>query len=218
MKKENKRKNGNSEKNGLKTNHLFLIAMIILLVGIMGAGVLGHFMTKNTTISDNLSYPKINPGVNNESYPKEVYTPITIHGLNCYVKTKYTNFIHVTEETDYEGLDEYLELTEGKSVDFVDYNNFAQLFARDGKFRIEVSKSLESKGLMNYNEKTDSVKNITVNGNNVSVVNIKKFSDQSINEEEYTFAFFKVKDKYVEVGWAGKNIDMYIIESFFKLN
>jgi hypothetical protein len=215
MKTRNKRKKEENKKNKLKKNHLFLIAMVILLIGLVGAGAIAHFMSNNDTKTNNILPSNINNMTGNGEVPKEGYAIITIHGLKCYVKTEYTNFIHVTDDTNYDGMDGYYELTEGKSVDFVDYNDFAQFFTRDGKFRIEVSKSLEDPN--NY-EKTDSSKNITVKGNNVSVVNIKKFSDQSVFEKEFTFVFFKVKDKYVKLGWAGNTIDMNVIESFFILN
>ncbi|MCL2157121.1 MAG: hypothetical protein FWH54_03765 [Methanobrevibacter sp.] len=218
MKKENKGKNGKGKNSGFKKNHLFLIAIVILLIGLVGAGVIGHIISKNSAGNDKLSSSNINMTVNNEDVPKEGYALITIYGLNCYVKTEYTNFIHVTDDTYYDGLEGYEELTKGKSVDFVDYSDFAQFFTRDGKFRIEVSKSLEPRGLMNYNDKTDTSKNITVKGNKVSIITIKKFSSQSVTDKEFTFAFFKVKDKYVELGWAGNTVDMYVIESFFELN
>jgi len=220
MKKENKIKNEKTKKNKLRKNHFFLIAMIFLLIGVAGAGTI--LSNNNEVEEDNNIKPansiNNNTTENNETPPKEEYALITIHGLKCHVKTEYTDFIYVTEDTEYEGMDGYYELTKEKSVDFVDYRDFAQFFTRDGKFRIEVSKSLKEKNPIDYNNDTDTSKNITVNGNNVSVTNIKKYSDQNVIDEEYTFVFFKVKDKYVELGWAGDTVDMYVIESFFKLN
>ncbi|MDR2966794.1 MAG: hypothetical protein LBU74_02460 [Methanobacteriaceae archaeon] len=221
MKKENKGNNGENEKNRLKKNHLFLATMIILLIGVAGSGVIGHTMLKNSskTATDNIPSSKISDNnTSNEIVPKEEYALITIHGLKCYVKAEYTSFVHVTDDTDYDGMDEYFELTNGKSVDFVDYTDFAQFYTRDNKFRIEISKFLQPKDPGNYDNQIAKSKNITVNGNKVRVINIKKYSDQSVDNKEFTFVYFKVKNKGVELGWAGNTIDMYVIESFFKLN
>lgn len=237
--------NRKKRENGIKKNNLFLVAMIILLIGVTGAGAIGYVMLNSNPVDNNKTPSNINNNTNNTrilnngTNPKDGYALITISRLKCYVKAEYINFIHVTDDTDYDGLDGYYELTKEKSVDFVDYSDFAQFYTRDGNFRIEVYKSLEPKDLNYYNEnndnnstndnkienndnnsndKIDTSKNITVNGNKVNIIHIKNYSDQTVTNEEFTFVYFKVKNKDVKLGWAGNTIDMYVIESFFKLN
>ena len=221
MKGKNKinEKSGKSKKNRIKKNHLFLIAMIVLLIGAAGVGAI-IFTSSNSTVSTNEISSSNSNNNTNETVLKERYGLITIYGLKCYVKTEYMNFIHVTENTSYDGMDGYYELTEGKSVDFVDYTDFAQFYTRDGKFRIEITKYSEPINIsyLEDNDDVDTVRNITVSGNNVTVVHFKEYSDQTLDREEYTFVYFKLKNKSVELGWAGNTIDMYVIESFFKLN
>jgi hypothetical protein len=169
--------------------------------------------SNNPIITENITDEKMS---NNDSRIKEGYSLLEIHGLKCYIETKYTDFLKVDDNTDYDGMDGYFELTKGKTVDFVDYSDFAQLIDRSGTFSIEITTGKDVlKPVDNFEDYP--YKNLTILNHNVKVIHLKNYVSQNFDGER-TFAFFKVDEKYVAISWSGYKVDEYVIESFFRLN
>lgn len=119
-----------------------------------------------------------------------------------------------------------MNLTANNSVDFIDYADFSELRAKNGSFTIFVTNnSTDSEGKnplsrINYEYTANNIANdtnIMILGKNVRIIHYKQYSDQTFNGE-MTWAYFKVNDLDVAIGWAGDTVDTYVIESFFNLN
>lgn len=67
-----------------------------------------------------------------------------------------------------------------------------------------------------YNDINSDV-NMSFLGNNMRIVHYNEFSIQNFSGE-MIWAYFTIDEKDISVGWAGNNVDMTVIESFFNMN
>ncbi|MEA4956728.1 hypothetical protein SDC9_21447 [bioreactor metagenome] len=209
-----------------------MIILVVLVVGIASLSILmpgifdpitDKFSNNSHNDSNTSKHTAVKKTSDIKIEPKEGYSEITINGMKGFIKSDYNNFVIVNNKTKYNGLDGYLNLTANKSVDFVDYNSFSQLVAKNGSFSIVVTNDSNIENPLNRinseyaanNVNNDT--NIMLMGNNLRIINYNDYSTQNFTGE-MTWAYFTVNGKDVAIGWQGDNLDMYVIESFFKLN
>lgn len=216
----------------------FLVIIVVLVVGITSLSILApgvfdpitEMFSNNTndssTTSKNITAENNSSTKNNSDIkiePKEGYSKITINGLQGFIKSDYDDFIIVNNKTEYDGIDGYLNLTANKSVDFVDYDSFSQLFTRNGSFFIVVTNDSNVENPLNRinyeyaNANVVNDTNIMLLDEHLRIVQYDNYSTQNFTGQ-MTWAYFTINDKDVAIGWKGDNLDIYVIESFIKLN
>lgn len=215
-----------------------LVIIVILVVGITSLSILApdvfetitetfsNNSNDNSTTSKNITAENNSTTKNNSDIkiePKEGYSKITINGLQGFIKSDYDDFVIINNKTEYDSIEGYLNLTANKSVDFVDYDNFSQLFARNSSFSIVVTNDSNVENPLNrinYEYANDNVvndTNIMLLGKNLRIVQYDNYSTQNFTGQ-MIWSYFTINDKDVAIGWKGDNLDIYVIESFIKLN
>ena len=215
-----------------------LVILVVLVVGITSLSILApdvfdpitEMFPNNTndssTASKNITAENNSATKNNSDIkiePKEGYSKITINGLKGFIKSDYDDFVIINNKTEYDGVDGYLNLTANKSVDFVDYDSFSQLSARNSSFSIVVTNDSNVENPLNrinYEYANDNIVNdttIMLLDKHLRIVQFDNYSTQNFTGQ-MTWAYFTINDKDVAMGWRGDNLDIYVIESFIKLN
>ncbi|MBZ9571616.1 hypothetical protein KQY27_08660 [Methanobrevibacter sp. TMH8] len=108
----------------------------------------------------------------------------------------------------------------------LDYNNFTRFFANNGSFNVIIinnSNIEEALALVNSELSLDNLNSteIVISGSNLSdnitILHYNQYFDGN-NIGEMTLAYFEINNKVVIIANAGNDVDMNVIESFFKLN
>lgn len=207
--------------------------------------LLGEFNSQNIS-NNSLNSSTENVSSNNDTKKRtsilKGYSKIEVNGLNVYIKNEQNDSMVITNKTEYKYIQNTSDTENNELIEFVGIN-IAQLSAENGSFFILVSnisnnsdisstlKNYDNLNVENNDELTDEIiENTTDNGsrinsdikmsflgNDIRVVHYNKFTMEN-STSEMIWAYFKVNNTDVSIGWAGNTIDMNIIESFFKLN
>ncbi|MCL2116311.1 MAG: hypothetical protein FWH29_08830 [Methanobrevibacter sp.] len=233
MKEKEKNKDKKKIKEGgNKGGTIFAIIMILFVLGI----ATGSIIYTNTNSTEPLANNTIKPTnnsviVKNSTSPNEGYSLINLGGLNFFVKNdcaeKYKNGDYFDSyhggknyHTDYEHQAPWEKgpINNSQIVTTKETNDIHE------SFWLEISNigdSSLSDGLDYKNNETlqdISIEIIEVNGTNVTIIHTNEnFNSQSIGPNA-TIACIEHKGKLIFMMWERQQIDMYIIESFFKLN
>ena len=240
-KKENEKEKENVKK-GENNNRskLFAIAMILFVIGIATGAII--YSNTNPTIETianntlNLKPPNNTDNANNITTetnitPKEGYSLINLGGLNFFVTNDCAEKYKEGEYFDsyYGGKNYHTDYEHQAPWEKGPINNsqIATIKEVNGtyeSFWLEISNIGDSSiadSLDYKNNKTQediSIENIEVNETNVTLIHTSEnFNSQTIGPNA-TIVCIEYEEKLIFIMWEGRPIDMYIVESFFKLN
>lgn len=232
--KDENKKNRKTDENNNRSK-IFVIIMILLVIGI-ATGAIVYTMTNMTTDPVASNITKLKPTTNNTTTeinisPKKGYSLIKLGGLNFFVTNdcaeKYKNGDYF--DSYYGGKNYHTDYEHQAAWEKGPINNSQIVITNETNdtlksFQLEISNIGDSSIADNLdykNNATDqniSTEIIDLNGTNVTIIHTgENFISQTIGPNA-TIAIFKYDGKLIFMMWDAYPIDMYIIESFFKLN
>jgi len=227
--KKNEDKKVTNDKN-INGSKIFAIIMIIFVIGI-ATGAIFYTITNPIEPVANPAQGTNNTTIENNITPKEGYSLIKLGGLNFFVKNdcaeKYKKgdyFDSFPGGKDYHSDYERQAPWEKGPINNSQIVTINETNGEHKSFWLEISNIGDSSmvsGLDYKNNETHqdiSVEIKEIEGNNVTIVHTgDKFFSQNIRPNT-GIAIIEYEKKLIFMMWEGQPIDMYIIESFFKLN
>ena len=237
MQKSKKKKDEKKVKEGSinSRSKIFAIVLILFVLGI-ATGAIAYTITNPTVEPVVKNITPLEP-TNQSTTPETTITPIegyskiSLGRLDFFVKNdcweKYKNGDYF--DSYYGGKDYHTDFDRQAPWEKGPINNSQIVTTKEingtyESFWLEISNigdpslvdSLDYEN--NETPKNISIESIEVDGRNITIIHTgENFNSQSIGPNA-TIACFEYDKKSIFMMWEGQSIDMYIIESFFKLN
>lgn len=232
--------NNNSKmgkRSKFRRNKVFLIILALLVVFLLVATTLAYYngFFDNNDTNNVLVINTTNNSSNSSNVslvtPKEGYSLITLAGLKFFVKDKYAKQYYNKDYFDgfYGGKNYDPNHNDSDDIHY-GYANYSQLRTYDEingsykSFDIDITdvnafNRADATDYKNKNTKQNiTVENRKFNGNSFVIVHTgERFGSEDLYENS-TIAIIEIKGKRICIVWEGYPFDMYVIESFFRLN
>ncbi|MCL2157122.1 MAG: hypothetical protein FWH54_03770 [Methanobrevibacter sp.] len=217
------------DKGGYNRSKIFAIIMILFVIGIASGAIIYTFTNPVNPVANPTH---INNNTTTENItPKEGYSLISLGGLNFFVKNdcgeKFKNGDYFDSylggknyHTDYEHQAPWEKgpINNSQIVTTKETNGSYE------SFWLEISNIGDSSIVDNLYYNNDEIRQdvsleiMEIDGRNVTILHTSEnFSSQSIGPNA-TIVCFEHGEKLIFMMWEGCPVDMYIVESFFKLN
>jgi hypothetical protein len=213
----------------INKSKIFAIIMILFVIGIATGAIIHTIMNSSDPVASP-SQGNNNTTTQNTITPNEGYSLISLGGLDFFVKNdcaeKFKNGDYF--DSFYGGKDFHTDFEHQAPWEKGPINNSQIITSKEvngvrESFWLEISIIGDTNigdNLYQNDEIRPGVSKeiIEVDGRNVTIMHTSEnFESQSIGPNA-TIAIIEHKNKLIFMMWEGIPMDMYIIESFFKLN